>query len=59
MDAHGIVLAQCGARFTPRRTLQVAGPPPGELVDGPLALKGNPPDPEQICPRCEKRDGGR
>lgn len=53
----GTVLARCGLRFIPRPTLRVAGPAPGELVEGPLALKGSPPDPMQICPTCQ-RDGG-
>lgn len=53
----GTVMARCGASFTPRLTLQVTGPPPGELTEGPLALKGNPPDPDQICQNC--RGGGR
>ena len=52
----GTVLAQCGASFIPRPTLQVVGPPPGELVAGPLALRGNPPDPDQVCQVC--RSGG-
>lgn len=50
----GTVLALCGARFTPRPTLRIAGPAPGELVEGPLALKGNPPDPDQVCPECTR-----
>ncbi len=39
----GLVLARCGAIFTPRPTLQVVGPPPGELVAAGPALKGIPP----------------
>ena len=50
----GTVLARCGLSFTPRPTLRVAGPPPGELVAGPLALKGSPPDPAQVCPDCQR-----
>ncbi|MGH3782332.1 MAG: hypothetical protein ACRDRO_17365 [Pseudonocardiaceae bacterium] len=38
MRADGTVLACCGLSFTPRPTLRIAGPPPGELVAGPLAL---------------------
>lgn len=52
----GTVLACCGVSFTPRPTLRVEGPPPGELVAAGPALKGNPPDPDQICPECQ-RDG--
>ncbi len=37
----GTVLAHCEASFTPRPTLKVVGPPPGELVTGDLALKGS------------------
>lgn len=55
----GTVLARCGASFTPRPTLKVVGPPPGTLVTGNLALKGNPPDPEQVCPDCGRDGGGR
>ena len=51
----GTVLAQCGVSFTPRPTLRVAEPPPGELVAGPLTLRGSPPDPDQVCQDC--RDG--
>jgi hypothetical protein len=50
----GTVLARCGALFIPRPTLMVAGPPPGTLVTGPLALKGSPPDPDQVCPACQR-----
>ena len=50
----GTVLARCGALFTPRPTLKVVGSPPGELVTGELALKGHPPDPEQVCPQCQR-----
>lgn len=55
----GTVLAHCGLRFTPRPTLRVAGPSPAELVAGPLALKGSPPDPDQICPVCQRGRGAR
>ncbi len=48
----GTVVARCGIGFTPRPTLRVAGPPPGRLVIGGFALPGNPPDPDQVCPRC-------
>lgn len=51
----GIVLAVCGASFRPRPTLQVAGPPPGELVASGPALRGNPPDPHQVCAECARR----
>jgi len=53
MRADGTVAARCGLSFTPRPTLTVAGQPPGALVAGPLALKGNPPDPQQICRQCQ------
>jgi hypothetical protein len=49
----GSVLAHCGASFTPRPTLKVIGPPPGTLATGQLALRGSPPDPDQICPQCQ------
>lgn len=51
--ADGTVLACCGLRFTPRPTLRIAGPPPGALVAGPLALRGSPPDLEQVCHECQ------
>ena len=54
----GTVLACCGAQFIPRPTLKVVGPPPGTLTTGDLALKGSPPDPEQVCPQCQ-RGGSR
>lgn len=53
----GTVAASCGAQFAPRPTLRVDGPIPGELVEGPLALRGNPPDPEQICQQCQRGGG--
>ncbi|MGH3696046.1 MAG: hypothetical protein ACRDRX_18990 [Pseudonocardiaceae bacterium] len=40
LGADGTVLARCGVSFTPRPTLQVVGPPPGELVAAGPALKG-------------------
>lgn len=49
----GTVLARCGVSFTPRPTLQVVGPPPGQLVTGGLALTGSPPDPDETCPQCQ------
>ncbi|MGH3751246.1 MAG: hypothetical protein ACRDRP_00855 [Pseudonocardiaceae bacterium] len=57
MRDDGTVLARCGASFIPRPTLKVVGPPPGTLVTGGLALRGSPPDPEQVCPECG--GGGR
>ena len=51
----GTVVAQCGASFTPKPTLQVVGLPPGTLVTGPLALLGNPPDPDQVCQKCRHK----
>lgn len=50
----GTVSALCGARFAPQPTMRVVGPPLGELATGPLALPGNPPDPEQVCPECKR-----
>lgn len=58
LGSDGTVRAVCGAMFRPRPTLRVEGPSPGELVEGPLALRGNPPDPEQICSACQ-RGGAR
>ncbi len=55
---NGMVLARCGASFTPRPTLTVIGPPPGQLATGDLALPGRPPDPDQVCPECSG-GGGR
>ena len=37
----GLVIAQCGAVFTPK-----------PLAFGRVALRGQPPDPDQICPNC-------
>ncbi|MGH3694001.1 MAG: hypothetical protein ACRDRX_08450 [Pseudonocardiaceae bacterium] len=53
LDQDGLVVARCGVVFTPRPTLRVAGPPPGELVAAGPALKGNPSDPEQVCRECQ------
>jgi hypothetical protein len=58
LNQDGLVLAACGAVFMPRPTLKVVGPPPGELVAAGPALKGNPPDPEQVCQECG-HGGGR
>jgi hypothetical protein len=52
LNQDGLVLASCGAVFTPRPTLRVVGPPPGELVAAGPALKGSPPDPDQVCREC-------
>jgi len=58
MRGDGTVAAACGAQFAPRPTLRIVGQPPDQqLVEGPLALRGNPPDPGQICPDC--RSGAR
>ncbi|MGH3974081.1 MAG: hypothetical protein ACRDS9_12280 [Pseudonocardiaceae bacterium] len=57
MRDDGTVLARCGALFTPRPTLRVVGPPPGQLVPGGLALRARPPDPDQVCPECERGGG--
>lgn len=59
MRGDGTVLARCGVSFTPRPTLRVVGPPPGELVSAGPALRGHPPDPEQVCPQCQGASGGR
>ncbi|MGH3693873.1 MAG: hypothetical protein ACRDRX_07775 [Pseudonocardiaceae bacterium] len=53
------VLARCGVSFTPRPTLRVAGRPPGTLVAGPAALRGSPPDPDQVCGECQRGGGAR
>ncbi|MGH3702282.1 MAG: hypothetical protein ACRDQ9_21015, partial [Pseudonocardiaceae bacterium] len=55
----GTVLAWCGVSFTPRPTLRVAGRPPGTLVEGPVALRGSPPDPDQVCGECQRGGGVR
>ena len=39
----GTVTATCGIRFRPR-----------ELLRGATALRGEPPDPDQICPACRR-----
>ncbi|MGH3538126.1 MAG: hypothetical protein ACRDQJ_07450 [Pseudonocardiaceae bacterium] len=52
LRADGTVAARCGLSFTPRPTLRITGQPPGALVAGPLALRGNPPDPDQTCSEC-------
>jgi hypothetical protein len=39
----GTVTAACGIRFRPR-----------ELLRGATALRGEPPDPDQICPGCHR-----
>ena len=57
INGDGTVLARCGALFIPRPTLRIVGPPPGTLVTGDLALKGNPPDPGQVCPECGRGGG--
>ena len=44
----GSVVAACNARFRPRL-----------LPSGTKALPGQPPDPEQICPRCKQAQGQR
>ena len=44
----GTVLARCRASFTPRPTLKVIGPPPGQLITGDLALR----ETCQIQTRC-------
>ncbi len=54
----GIVVARCGALFTPRPTWRVVGLPP-VLVTGGLALTGKPPDPDQACPQCQRGGDGR
>ncbi|MGH3550070.1 MAG: hypothetical protein ACRDQU_18560 [Pseudonocardiaceae bacterium] len=52
LRSDGTVAARCGLSFTPRPTLRITGQPPGALVAGPLALRGNPPDPDQTCLEC-------
>jgi hypothetical protein len=54
IDRTETVEALCGAVFVPRPTLRVEGPGPGRLVNGPLALTGNPPDP--ACPTCRDHE---
>lgn len=55
----GVVLAACGAAFRPRPMLRIAGPPPGMLVAGGPALRGNPSDPDQVCPQHQRGEGVR
>ncbi|MGH3822369.1 MAG: hypothetical protein ACRDRA_05965 [Pseudonocardiaceae bacterium] len=54
----GQVSAACGIRFTPIRVrggrISAATPSPGQLGTGPLVFKGDPPDPDQICPACKE-----
>jgi len=59
MREDGTVLARCGALFTTRPTLRIVGPLPGTLATGDLALKGSPPDPDQLCPECRRSGGGQ
>jgi hypothetical protein len=58
MGGDGSVLTLCGQSFTPRPTLRVVGPPPGQLVDGPPELPIAP-VPEQICLACQHERNGR
>lgn len=58
LDPGGVVKALCGAVFAPKPTLRTVGPPPGMLVDGPVALAGAPPDPAQACQRCKELGHG-
>jgi hypothetical protein len=44
----GTVTAACGIRFRPR-----------ELLRGARALRGEPPDPDQVCPLCRHGSGAR
>ena len=39
----GTITAACGIRFRPP-----------ELLRGTTALRGHPPDPDQICPACQR-----
>ncbi len=41
LGRNGAVVAQCGIRFEPRT-----------IAFGRKALPGDPPDPDQICPKC-------
>jgi hypothetical protein len=59
MRHDGTVLARCGASFTPKPTLKVVGPPPGQLVEGPAALRGYPKEPSQVCPECRRGGAAR
>ena len=42
------VIAACGIRFAPRT-----------IAFGRKALSGEPPDPQQICPRCQSVQDAR
>lgn len=44
LRTNGTVVADCGVEFVPRL-----------LPFGRIALRGNPLDPDQICPACAKR----
>jgi hypothetical protein len=57
MSTDDSVLALRSASFTPRPTLRVIGPPPGQLVDGPRTLPMAP-IPVQVRPACQ-RGGAR
>jgi hypothetical protein len=48
MMSRGSVNAACGIRFTPRT-----------IAFGRKALSGPPPDPQQICPRCQSAQDTR
>jgi hypothetical protein len=49
MCGDGVVLAVCGAEFTPKPTVRAVG---NRLVEGFLEL-GSPPVPEQVCLDCK------
>jgi hypothetical protein len=46
--SRGSVIAACGIRFAPRT-----------IAFGRTALPGQPPDPQQICPRCQPAQDAR
>ena len=46
--SRGSVIAACGIRFVPRT-----------IAFGRKALSGEPPDPQQICPRCQSAQDAR
>jgi hypothetical protein len=46
--SRGSVITACGIRFAPRT-----------IAFGRKALSGEPPDPQQICPRCQSAQGVR
>ncbi|MGH3827058.1 MAG: hypothetical protein ACRDQX_07770 [Pseudonocardiaceae bacterium] len=48
MHPDGTVTAACGIRFQPP-----------EFLRGTTALRGEPPDPDQICPGCRRNVGAR